>query len=196
MWFSKGNPKMHGPFDTPQQRWNSRGLTFVAHRWGTQNLPYSRGGSTLLGKEPELPEIPKATSLPEYPEIPEPTEPSEWTEAQPAESTKWTDTLSTSPPPCPVPQPRCHPSQKAKKSQREIGADLGHAAKFICSYLQKNEWVPGWWREFWYLLCTKDEYFGIIQVKGMAHQQAMTFTVPGTPLEKDGWWAAPTCLVC
>ena len=49
MWFNEGTPKMHGPLDVPQWRWNSRGLTFGACRGGTWNIPYSGGGIHLPG---------------------------------------------------------------------------------------------------------------------------------------------------
>ena len=104
----------------------------------------------LLGDNPET------TSLPEHPEIYEQPEPSEQIDTKPTRSTEQTDTLSTPPTLSPVTQLSCHPSQKAKKPQREIGADPNQAGEWVGSYLQKNERVPEWRREFWSLLCSKD----------------------------------------
>ena len=95
----------------------------------------------LLDQEPEPQETPEATSLPEYPEISEPTEPSEQIDAQSTESTEHTDTLTTFYPLSSTPQPGCHPSWKAKKHWREIGADLNYAGKWVSLYFQKNEQV-------------------------------------------------------
>ena len=138
------------------------------------NLPTLEEEAIPLDEEPELPETPKSASLLKCLEIPEWPEPSKQIDAQPAESTEQTDTLSTSPLPSPEPQPGCHPSWKAKKPQREIGPDPNQADKWVHSYLQKER-VPEWWREFISLLHSKDEHFSDAKVKGIACQQAVAF---------------------
>ena len=110
--------------------------------------PTSEEEANLLGEGPEPLETPKATSLLEHPEIPEPMESSECIDTQPTEFIKQTDALTTSPLPSPMPQTSCYPFWKAKKHWREIGVDQNHTGEWIHSYLQKNEWVPDWWREF------------------------------------------------
>ena len=95
---------------------------------------------------------------------------------------------------CPLCPTQLPPFPEGKEPWREIGADLNHASEWVCSYVQKNKWVPNWWREFQSLLCPKDEFSGDVQVKGMTHQQAAAFRVPAAQLEKDGWWAAVPCL--
>ena len=65
-----------------------------------------------------------------------------------------------------MPQPCHYPSHKAKKSWWGIEANPNNAGEWACSYLQKNERVTEWWREFQSLLCSKDENFSDIQVKG------------------------------
>ena len=140
--------------------------------------------AVLLSKEP------KATAIPEHPEISEPPEASEQIDTQSTGSTKQTDALSPSPPPSPAPQPNCHPSKRAKKAQREtLGLNPNQAGEWVHSYMQKNERVPKWWREFWSLLCSKDECFGNVQVKGMTHWQVAAFWVP--PAHMAG---GPLCL--
>ena len=67
--------------------------------------PTPKEEAITLGKEPESSKTPKTTPLLKCPEIPEPPERSEWIDAQLAESTEWTDTLSTS---SSVPQPGHH----------------------------------------------------------------------------------------
>ena len=41
---------------------------------------------------------------------------------------------------------------------------------------------------------SKDEHFGNVQVKELAHQQAAAFRLPATQLEKDGWKITLPCL--
>ena len=125
--------------------------TGVEH--GTSPTPEEE--AILLGKEVELPEAPG--SLPECMEIPEPVQP-----------TKQTDAPSPSPPPSPLPQPCCLPSWKTKKSWQEVETDPSHAGKWVCFYMQKNERVPKWWWELQSLICSKDECFSDVLVKGLA----------------------------
>ena len=149
---------------------------------GTSPTPEEE--AALLGEEPKLLETPKATSLLEHLEIPEPAESSEQINAHPMESTEQTDIPSTSPPPSPMPTPSYHPSQKTKKSQWGIEADPNNAGEWVCSYVQKDEWVPNWWREFISLLCSEDKCFWDIKIKGMACWQAMAFRLPAAQLER------------
>ena len=143
---------------------------------GTSPTPEEE--AILLGKYVGPPDVPG--SLPECPEF-----------SKLAEPTEQTDALSTSPPPSPVPQLSFHPSSKAKKPQREIGADLSHAGKWVCSYLQMNERVPKLWREFRSILHPKDEHFSNVQIKGMAQRDAVAFRVPATQQGKDSSWTTP-----
>ena len=60
-----------------------------------------------------------------------------------------------------------HPSWKTKKLCRETEANLNHASEWVYSYIQMNEWVPNWWREFRSLLFSKEGHSGDVQVKGL-----------------------------
>ena len=82
----------------------------------------------------------KPPKVPEWLEVHEQVHPAEWT-ATPAAS-----------PPSPPPQPSHLPSQKAKKSHQEIKVDKISAGQLVCDYLEGNDRVPKWWREFQHLL--------------------------------------------
>ena len=140
----------------------------------------------FLGEEPELLEAPEAAAfLPECLEIPGPTEP-----------TKQINDPTTPALPSTTPQPYSHPSQKAKKPWRETEAKPNHTGKWVHSYVQRNEWVPNWWKEFQSLLCTKDKCFRNVQVKGQVCQQAMTFRLSAAQLERMADGSLCPALVC
>ena len=60
--------------------------------------------------------------------------------------------------------------------------------------MKKNERVPDWWREFWSILCSRDEHCTNDQIKRLACQQAVAFRLLSFQLEKGGWWSVPPCL--
>ena len=108
-------------------------------------------------------------------------------QAQPAE---WTITPTTSPPSSPSP-PSPLPSPKAKKPQnRTTRADAIGATQWVHSYLEDNNRVPEWWREFWSLL----QHPCDPAIEKLAHQQVMAFWIPATQVEKKGWWSTPPFL--
>ena len=137
--------------------------------------------ATLLGREVEPPKVPD--SLQEYLKIPRIVEPAEQI-----------TTPSASPPLSLAPQTCHHPSQKAKKSWRGIDANTNNEGEWVCSYVQKDNRLPEWWREFWSLLHSNDECFSNIKVKGMVHWQAMAFRLPDAQWERQCSWTAPPCM--
>ena len=140
--------------------------------------------ATQLGEEPEPPEVPVASaSLLECLETPKAMEP-----------TKLINTPSTSVPSSPTQQLCHHFSQKTKKSWQGIEANPSLTSEWIWSYIDKNERMPDWWREFWSILCSKDKLFSDVQVKELACQQDVAFSLPSAQVEKSGWWNAPSCL--
>ena len=181
---SVGAPEMHGPFNASQWGWHCRSFALGTHRQGMQNLPHQNEEAALLGEEFELPEAPDdAAFLPECPETPQPVEPNEWINA-----------LSTPAPSSPTPKPCHHPSWKTKKSWWGTEADPSFTTEWIQSLVEKNERVPGLWREFQSIICSKDELFNAVQVKELACWQATAFRLPATQMEKDGRWTAPSFL--
>ena len=90
-------------------------------------------------------------------------------------------------PPC----PNLAATLPGRQRRRKIGSNLSHAGEWVCSYLQKNKRVPEWWREFQSSLCSKDEHFSDVQVKGIASQQATAFKLPATQQENVNSWIAP-----
>ena len=127
--------------------------------------------AALLGKEIKLPPVPGSS--------PEPAEQS---------------TALSASSPSPIPQSNCYSSPKAKESWRGIDANPNHPSRWVCFYLQENDRVPEWWREFQLLICSLDESFGNILAQRIACQQATAFRLQATQLEWDGSWTAPPCL--
>ena len=180
MQFGLRTSKMHGPLMTLSR--NDIVEASLPKPTGEEHgtFPTLEKAAALLGKEVKPPHVPG--SCPEQLEFQRFAEPAEQSTTPSASS------------PSPMPHPSCHPSQKAKKPQREIKAGPFQAGEWVHSYLQVNEGVPEWWREFRSHLCAKDECFGNIKVQGLAHWQAAAFRVPATQQERDGWWSALPCL--
>ena len=123
-----------------------------------ETSPMLEEETILLGEVPELLEVQEAAGIP----------PRQSGDAQTGK-TYWADLhsyyLCSS---APYVKTHHNPSQKAKKLWREAVANLNHAGEWVCSYMQKNEQVPDWWREFQSLLYSKDKHFINVQVKGLA----------------------------
>ena len=67
--------------------------------------------------------------------------------------------------PSPFPISNCHPSPKANEFWRGIDADLNNPSRWVCFYLQENDRVPEWWREFQLLIHSLDKSFSDVQVQ-------------------------------
>ena len=127
--------------------------------------------ATLLGKV-------ELTQVPEQLEDHELAHPAEWT------------AICAASPPSPPSQPSCLTSQKAKKSQQGIEANTASAGQWICAYLEENDMVPKWWREFQCLFqCPSDS-----PIQRLACQQATAFWLAVTQQKKHGWWTTLPCL--
>ena len=93
--------------------------------------------------------------------------------------------LHQQPPPSPPSKPSCLPSQKAKKSQQGIKANTTSAGQWICVYLEENDRVPKWWREFQCLLHSKDQCPGDSPIQRMAPTSHSL--VASCHTAKEGW---------
>ena len=128
-------------------------LETAGEECGTSPMPEEE--VLLLDEEIELPEAPEAAAfLPECPAIPDPME-----------STEQINSPSTSAPPSPMPKPSHYPSRKTKKSWQGTEANPTFTTELIWFYVEKNERVPDWWREFQSIHHSKDEHFNDDQVK-------------------------------
>ena len=96
--------------------------------------------------------------------------------------------------PPPLPNLTATPPQRQRGLGRGIDADPNSPSRWVCFYLQENDRVPEWWREFQLLIPSLDESFGNVPVQRMTCQQAMAFRLPATQLEWDGSWTTPPCL--
>ena len=159
---------MHGLLSNPQWGWHCGGLPVATHRWWMWNLP-----PTHWRRKP-YPWVRKSSH--------------QRLQVSPQNAKKFlsmwnplSKLMLLAPlllhPPCPN---LAASSQKTRKSWWGVEADLSHTGECICSYMQKSERVSKWRREFWSLMCSKDECFGDIEVKGLACWQATTFRLPAT----------------
>ena len=91
--------------------------------------------AALMGEEDEPSEVPGPT--PRHSEIP-----------RFVESAELTTTPVTSAVPCLASEPHSHPSQKAKKLWEGIDVDPNNPGKWIQAYLERDNRLPEWWKQF------------------------------------------------
>ena len=170
LWVSK-EYQSYMPPDGPQQWWHGWGSPSKTHRRGTWNTPTPEEEAVLLGKEIKWPPVPGSS--------PEPAE-------------GGTTSSASSPPP--THQSNCYTYPKAMESWREIDADPNNPSRWVCFYLQENDRVPKWCREFQPLICSPHKSFTDVPVQIMGCQHAVPFRQPATQLEWGGSWTTLPCL--
>ena len=165
-----GTIKVHGSPDCPQWWWNSQGFPPKIHRRGTQNLYYTRGGSSSPGQSW--------------------TTPSSRTTRGPLAGTPCrVNCHSYSLSPIASFPTKSPPFPEGKEVPTWDQSKHNQCWPGVCAYLEENDRVPKLWREFWCLLqCPSDS-----QIQRLACQQVAAFWQP-TAQQKDGWWTAPPCL--
>ena len=66
-------------------------------------------------------------------------------------------------------------SRWQRNPRKRLGPTQTKQASGSTSTYRGLKRVPKWGREFWSLLCSKDEYFGNVKVKGLSCQQSAAF---------------------
>ena len=116
----------------------------------------------LLCEEDEPAEVSGPT--PRHLEIPRYIEPAEWT------TTPVTSTV-----PHLEQEAHCHPSQKGKSLWRGIDVDPNKPDWCVQAYLERDNRLPKWWKEFHPLVHSVDGHCDDAQVKILAHWQAVAY---------------------
>ena len=144
-------------------------------------FPTPEEEATLLCKEDEPSEVPGPT--PRHLEIPRFVEPAEQT-----------TTAATSAAPYLASESCSCPSWKGKKLWEWIGTDPNNSSQWVQAYLERDNRLPEWWKEFCPLVHSIDGHCNDAKVKSLAHQQAVAFCLPAIQKEVHGTWIAPSCL--
>ena len=132
--------------------------------------------AVLLDEEDEQLAVPGP--IPKHTEIPRFAEHAEWT------TTPITPALS-----CLESKPHICPSQKVKKLEG-IDVDPNNPSQWVQAYMERDNRIPEWWKEFYHLVCSADGCYNNAKVKLLASQQAVAFHLPAAQKEAHGYWTA------